>query len=113
MQSILTTVLPVFGLIILGVVSARLKIVDGSAARGLTQFVFMLAIPAFLFRTVVAMKPQEVAPFSLWIAFFGGLAFTWIATMIASRNVVSLQPSGGASASMAAGFGNQIGRAHV
>ncbi len=106
MQSILTTVLPVFGLIILGVVSARLKIVDSSAARGLTQFVFMLAIPAFLFRTVVAMKPQEVAPFSLWIAFFGGLAITWLATMIASRNVASLQPSGGASASMAAGFGN-------
>jgi malonate transporter and related proteins len=106
LQSILTTVLPVFGLIVLGYVFARLKLVDGATAKGLTQFVFMLAIPAFLFRTVVTMKPQEAAPFSLWIAFFGGLAITWILTAILSRNVQSLSPSGGASASMAAGFGN-------
>jgi malonate transporter and related proteins len=106
LQSILTTVLPVFGLIVLGFAFARARLVDGATAKGLTQFVFMLAIPAFLFRTVVTIKPQEAAPFSLWTAFFGGLAITWILTALLSRNVNSLSSSGGAAASMAAGFGN-------
>ncbi len=106
MESILNTVLPVFGLIVLGYVFARAKLVDGATAKGLTQFVFMLAIPAFLFRTVVTMKPQEAAPFGLWLVFFGGLAVTWIITALVSRKIESLSPSGGASASMAAGFGN-------
>ena len=106
MQGIINTVLPVFGLIVLGIVFARARIVDGATARGLTQFVFMLASPAFLFRTVVTMKPQEAAPFGLWIVFFGGLAVTWVITALLSRKVKSLSPSGGAAASMAAGFGN-------
>ncbi len=106
MEGIVNTVLPVFGLIVLGIVFARAKLVDGATAKGLTQFVFMLAIPAFLFRTVVTMKPQEAAPFGLWIVFFGGLAITWMVTAVLSRSVESLSPSGGAAASMAAGFGN-------
>jgi predicted permease len=42
----------------------------------------------------------------LWIAFFGGLAITWVAAALASRVVPSLDVSGGAAASMASGFGN-------
>jgi len=106
LESILTTVLPVFGLIVLGFAFARLKIVDGATARGLTQFVFMLAIPALLFRTVALMKPQDATPVGLWIAFFSGLAITWILTTLISRKFESLSASGGAAASMAAGFGN-------
>ena len=106
MESIPTTVLPVFGLIVLGIVFARLKLVDAATARGLTQFVFMLAIPALLFRTVAMMKPQEATPIGLWTAFFGGLAITWILTTLISQKFDSLSASGGAAAAMAAGFGN-------
>ena len=106
MDSILTTVLPVFGLIVLGFAFARFKLVDQATARGLTQFVFTLAIPALLFRTVALTKPQEATPFGLWIAFFGGLALTWIITGLLARRFASLSASGGAAASMAAGFGN-------
>jgi malonate transporter and related proteins len=106
LESILTTVLPVFGLIVLGYAFARFKIVDQATARGLTQFVFTLAIPALLFRTVALTKPQEATPFGLWIAFFGGLALTWIITAFIASKFESLSASGGAAASMAAGFGN-------
>jgi malonate transporter and related proteins len=106
LESIPTTVLPVFGLIVLGIVFARLKLVDTATARGLTQFVFMLAIPALLFRRVALMTPQEATPIGLWIAFFGGLAITWILTTLISQKFDSLSASGGAAAAMAAGFGN-------
>lgn len=106
MNAIVTTVLPVFGLIVLGYILAKANIIDAAAGRGISLFVFNVAIPAFLFRTVAKMEAQEAAPWALWMAFFGGLALAWIAAAIASRFVASLNTSGGAAASMATGFGN-------
>lgn len=106
MDAIITTVLPVFGLIVVGYVLAKVRIIDGAAGRGITLFVFNVAIPAFLFRTVASMTAQDGAPWALWIAFFGGLSMAWILAAIVSRFVDSLAASGGAAASMATGFGN-------
>jgi malonate transporter and related proteins len=106
LNAIINTVLPVFGLIVLGYGLAKANILDGMAGRGITLFVFNIAIPAFLFRTVATMAAQEGAPWALWIAFFGGLGLAWIAAAIASRFIDSLNYSGGAAASMATGFGN-------
>ncbi|MEO9167991.1 MAG: AEC family transporter [Aestuariivirga sp.] len=106
MNSILTTILPVFGLIVLGYIFAWAKIIDATAGRGLALFVFNVAIPAFLFRTMATMGPSEGAPWGLWAAFFGGLAIVWITAAVVSKKVNSLNFSGGASASMATGFGN-------
>ena len=106
MESILTTVLPVFGMIVLGYCFTRAKIFDAAAGRGLSLFVFNLAIPALLFKTVATMGAQQGAPWELWIAFFGGLFITWVTAALVSRIVPSLNVSGGAAASMAAGFGN-------
>jgi malonate transporter and related proteins len=104
--SILTTVLPVFGLICLGFILAKTSIIDVAAGRGISLFVFNVAIPAFLFRSVVTVSDQAAAPYGLWLAFFGGLGLTWIAAAIVSRFIDSLDESGGAAASMASGFGN-------
>lgn len=106
MESILNTVLPVFGMIVLGFILAKTNIVDAASAKGISLFVFTVAIPAFLFRTVATVKAQDGAPWALFIAFFGGIAITWIVTALVSKHVESLNASGGASASMAAGFGN-------
>jgi malonate transporter len=106
LDSILNTVLPVFGMIVLGFGFAKAGIFDAKAGRGISLFVFNVAIPALLFKTVATMEPQQAAPWDLWIAFFGGLAVTWIAAAFASRFIESLNVSGGAAASMAAGFGN-------
>jgi predicted permease len=105
-EPILTTVLPVFGMIVLGYGFTRARIFDAAAGRGLSLFVFNLAIPALLFKTVATMSAQQGAPWELWIAFFGGLFITWVAAALVSRIVPSLNVSGGAAASMAAGFGN-------
>ena len=106
MGSILSTVLPVFGLIVLGYGAAWLKVVDADATRGLSLFVFNIAIPALLFKTTATMDTQNVAPWNLWGAYFGGLATAWVIAAFVSRRVESLNYSGGAVASMATGFGN-------
>jgi predicted permease len=106
MHAILTTVLPVFGLIALGFFFAKARIIDAAAGRGISLFVFNVAIPAFFFRTVAAMEPLQAPPWNLWLAYFAGLALAWMAAAFASRFVESLNQSGGAAASMAVGFGN-------
>jgi predicted permease len=105
-EPIVTTVLPVFGMIVLGYGFTKARIFDAAAGRGITLFVFNVAIPALLFKTVATMGPQQSAPWELWLAFFGGLAVTWVTAAVVSRGVPSLNFSGGAAASMAAGFGN-------
>ena len=67
MTAILTTILPVFGLIALGYLAARVRYITATAAQGLTQFVFNIAIPALLFRTIVLMADQPVSPWPLWL----------------------------------------------
>lgn len=106
MDAILTTVLPVFGMIVLGYGLTKARIFDGQAGKGISLFVFNVAIPALLFKTVGTMEAQAGAPWALWFAFFGGLAITWIVTAFVSRFYDGLAVSGGAAASMAAGFGN-------
>lgn len=106
MDAILTTVLPVFGMIVLGYGLAKAGLFDAASGRGISRFVFNVAIPALLFRTVATVEAQAAAPWGLWLAFFGGLAITWVAAGVASRFFTGLSVSGGAAASMAAGFGN-------
>lgn len=106
MEPILTTVLPVFGMIVLGYAFTRGRIFDATSGKGITLFVFNVAIPALLFKTVATMEPQQAAPWELWLAFFGGLAITWLVTAFVARFFETLSVSGGAAASMAAGFGN-------
>ncbi len=106
MESILNTVLPVFGLIVLGFAFARAGWIASTAAAGLTQFVFNLAIPALLFRTVALMGPQPAPPWALWLPFFTGLALTWAAATLLARGDAELCKGGGAAAAMTAGFGN-------
>jgi hypothetical protein len=106
LTAILNTVLPVFGMIVLGYGLTRAKIFDAVTGRGISLFVFNVAIPALLFKTVATMEAAAAAPWNLWIAFFGGLTVTWLATAFAARFFSALAASGGAAAAMAAGFGN-------
>lgn len=106
MNTILITVLPVFGMIMLGYGFAKANFIDEASGRGLSLFVFNVAIPALLFKTMATLNAQDAAPWSLWGAFFGGLAMTWVAAAFVSKFIPSLDFSGGAAASMAAGFGN-------
>jgi malonate transporter and related proteins len=106
MTPILITVLPVFGMIMLGYAFARFNIIDAASGKGLGLFVFNVAIPALLFKTTSTTDMKDAAPWNLWLAFFGGLALAWILAAYLSRFFSSLNISGGASASMATGFGN-------
>lgn len=65
-------VAPIFGIVLLGWLAARLGAIDEAAARGLSLFAFNFAIPVMLVRTLseAALPPQPDWRFVL--AYFGG-----------------------------------------
>ena len=108
MQSVITTVVPVFALIVLGFGAGRFGFFVEGSARGLSTFVFTFAIPAMLFKAMVTLGIPASPPWGLWGAFFTTVAVVWILAIAASRFVPGLEGAGGASAALGAGFGNTV-----
>ena len=79
-------VLPVFGLIGLGYVARWTRLLRETTGEGLSDFVFVLAVPCLLFRTLARADIPATQPWGYWIAYFGGLGVVWaLAMLIASR----------------------------
>lgn len=108
MNAIAITVVPVFALIGLGYLAARLKLLDPRGVTGLNKFVFMFAIPALLFRTAMKVDIAAAAPWRLWGAYFGSAAIVWILAVLISPKIASLRPTGGATAAIASSFGTLV-----
>ena len=79
-------VLPVFGLITLGYLARWTKLLRETTGEGLSDFVFVLAVPCLLFRTLAKADIPATQPWGYWIAYFTGLTIVWaLAMLIASR----------------------------
>jgi predicted permease len=86
MLAALLVVLPVFGLIALGYLARWTKLLRETTGEGLSDFVFVLAVPCLLFRTLATADVPQTQPWGYWIAYFTGLAIVWaLAMLIASR----------------------------
>lgn len=86
MLAALLVVLPVFGLIALGYVARWTRLLRETTGEGLSDFVFVLAVPCLLFRTLAKAEIPQTQPWGYWIAYFTGLAIVWaLAMLIASR----------------------------
>jgi malonate transporter len=72
-------VLPVFGLIGVGYVVAWTNVAGKGSGEALADFVFTVAIPVLLFRTIVVADFSAAAPWRLWLAYFTGFAVAWVA----------------------------------
>lgn len=86
MLASLLVVLPVFGLIGLGYFARWSKLLRETTGEGLSDFVFVLAVPCLLFRTLAKADIPLTQPWGYWIAYFAGLAVVWaLAMLIASK----------------------------
>lgn len=86
MLSSLLIVLPVFGLIALGYVTRWTRVLRETTGEGLSDFVFVLAVPCLLFRTLATAAIPPDQPWGYWISYFTGLAVVWLlAQLVAQR----------------------------
>jgi len=70
--ALFTVVLPVFGLIGVGYAVVTLGILKEDVANGLGDFVFVVALPILLFRSLGTLELPEVSPVPFWLAYFSG-----------------------------------------
>ncbi|MBX3532903.1 MAG: AEC family transporter [Xanthobacteraceae bacterium] len=75
-------VLPVFGVIGLGYFSVWSKLLTEKAGEGLNDFVFVIAIPIMIVKTLLAAQLPEGSPWGYWLSYFIGVAVVWSFTQL-------------------------------
>lgn len=87
MSQLFAIVLPTFGLIGLGFLAAQLKLLGERAGDGLSDYVFLIAVPALIFRTLSTGASPADNPWGYWVAYFGGVAVVWTIGMLLATRV--------------------------
>jgi predicted permease len=108
MLASLAIVLPVFGLIAIGYLARRIGLVTDRGGEGLAEFVFALAVPCLLFRTLVRAEIPDVQPWGYWIAYFAGVAVAWSLAMLIGRRFFGVTGTSAVVAGFAAGQANTV-----
>ncbi len=70
-------VLPVFGVIALGYFSVWSKLLSDRAGDGLNDFVFVIAVPVMIVKTLLGAALPEGSPWGYWLSYFVGVAIVW------------------------------------
>jgi malonate transporter len=70
-------VLPVFGVIALGYFSVWSKLLSEKAGEGLNDFVFVIAVPVMIVKTLLGAQLPEGSPWGYWLSYFIGVATVW------------------------------------
>jgi malonate transporter and related proteins len=108
METIVTVILPVFGLIGMGFVARRLGYLDTSVSNGLSPFVFNVAVPVLIFRSLAEARTPEASPWPFWAAYFGGVAVAWAAAHLLAGRLLGGGWRKGVSAGITASFSNTV-----
>jgi malonate transporter and related proteins len=108
MIAVLTTILPVFVLIAIGYGAGRSGYVSEAGAKGLPEFVFRIAMPVMLFRTIGSAKLPDIAPTAIVVSFFGSVLITWGIAAALTRWPIKRNQSDGASIAMGSTFANSV-----
>jgi len=102
------TVFVVFGLIAVGYGARRLNLVPESAGDGLAAFVFAVAVPVLLFRTLAEAEFGGFSPWGLWAAYFGGVAIAWSLGHALVARLFGRDARAGTVAGVSAAFANTV-----
>jgi predicted permease len=108
MLELTAIVAPVFGLIALGCGAAQLRLVTERVGDGLAEYVFTLAIPFLLFRTIVDADLPATLPWGYWLSYFAGVAVCWGMASLLARRVFHRSPSESVIFGFSAGQANTV-----
>lgn len=108
MTDIANIVLSIFGLIGIGYGTARIGLLGEGVGKGLAEFVFTIAIPVLLFKTLASADFGVATPWSIWAAYYAGVAVTWTLSHITIRRVFKRDARAGLVAGLSGSFGNTV-----
>jgi len=108
MQATLDIVLPIFGLILCGFLVGRTRLIGAAGIAGLGNFVFYVAIPALLVRTLGRGGFPDDLDFGIIGAYFGGALLVAIPAMHMGRLVFRITFEEQVLFAMASVFANTV-----
>ena len=108
MQTSLAIVLPLFALILCGYAFARGGVIGADGIKGIGAFVFNLAVPALLFRSMATGLPQGGAPLGVVYTYYLGGAILFALSMVIGRFVLGLDLVKQALMAITAVFSNSV-----
>ncbi|MFA7413958.1 MAG: AEC family transporter [Rhizobium sp.] len=108
MSATALNVLPIFILILLGWILVRAGLLRDDIGDALGEFVFKVAVPVLLFRTISEADFQGASPFRLWIAYFSGVAITWTVGHVTATRLFKRDQRVGVLAGVSSAFANNV-----
>lgn len=104
----LSIVAPVFILIGIGYCLARFHVLDQSIGDALGQFVFIVALPVLVFRSLISADLSGGFPLSLWASYFLGVGTAWTLGTLVIRWGFGREARAGAIGGISASYANLL-----
>ena len=101
-------VLPVFGLIAIGYAVAGLRLLREASGEALADFVFAVAIPLLIFRTLALADFSGASPWLMWIPFFAVFAMNWMLGDVLIRWLFRRDARAGLVGGISSAYGNTV-----
>lgn len=108
MQQIVDVILPVFGLIAIGYLTARTRLLSDAVGDALGDFVFTIAVPLLIFRTLATADFSAASPWPLWIAYFTGVGVNWLLAIAVIRLGFGRDARAGIIGAVSSSFSNMV-----
>lgn len=108
LNSILSITLPVFVLIGVGYLTARFNLLSEQVGEALGQYVYVIAIPVLIFRTLSGVDLGGQSPWALWATYFSGILVAWTAGTLVIRHGFGREARAGVIGGISAGFANTV-----
>lgn len=103
-----TIVAYIFGLIAFGFFSAQLRLLKERSGDGIADFVFVIAIPLLLVKTLSTADFGGAIPWKIWIVYFTAAGLTWIIGHHVIRKGFQRDARAGVVAGLSASFSNTV-----
>ncbi|MDO1580571.1 AEC family transporter [Rhizobium oryzicola] len=108
MSAVFTNVAPVFLLILIGWVLAKTGLLREVTGDALGEFVYKVALPTLIFRTLSEAHFHGASPFRLWVAYFGGVTVTWTIGHLMATHLFKRDAKIGVVSGMSGAFANNV-----
>jgi malonate transporter and related proteins len=106
--AVLSIVTPVFALMGLGFLAAKLRVLPDGSAQVLAQFGFKIAMPALLFRAMLSSGALQGSTWRLLAAYFLASLIIWLLATLAAWLLLRRPAEDHAPLAMGAAFGNTV-----
>lgn len=106
--SIAAIILPVFALVGIGFFASRFSWLAAGTGEGLSDFVFVIAVPVLVFKTLVTADLPASIPWGLWAAYFLGVLVAWGFGATIARRIAGMSAEMGVIAGVGASFANTV-----